>query len=134
MADHTRLSQCSKRISESGSWGTYNQCKRKGVVVFEGKPYCQQHHPPTVKAKGEAHWQASQEKWSKEARDKEERQHRIDCYPELLAALELLLDQETNLAGECGWCFQSPFGHCERASCPGVIARAAIAKASPQAQ
>ena len=55
-----------------------------------------------------------------------------NSHDDLLAALKLLLDQEQNLAGECGWCFQSPFGHCERATCPGVIARAAIAKASPQ--
>ena len=50
----------------------------------------------------------------------------VNSFNALLAALELLLDQEQSLAGECGWCFQSPFGHCERAACPGRIARAAI--------
>ena len=53
---------------------------------------------------------------------------KLEAFDDLLAALELLLDQETNLAGECGWCFLSPFGNCERPSCPGVIARAALAK------
>ena len=53
-----------------------------------------------------------------------------NSHDDLLAALKLLLDQEQNLAGECGWCFRSPFGHCERATCPGVIARAALAKAT----
>ena len=52
-----------------------------------------------------------------------------NSYNDLLAALKLLLDQEANMAGECGWCFQSPFGHCERATCPGVIARAALERA-----
>ena len=126
MADHTRLSQCSKRISESGSWGTYNQCKRKGVVVFEGKPYCQQHHPPTIAAKREAHYLASQEKWSKEARDKEERQHRIDCYPELLAAVRLALP-----AVRWGMTHQ-PGNFGQWLDCEAMLL-AAIAKAGPQA-
>ena len=54
----------------------------------------------------------------------------VNAHEDLLATLRLLLEQEYNTAGECGWCFQSPFGHCERATCPGVIARAAIAKAT----
>lgn len=51
----------------------------------------------------------------------------IEAAQGLLAAAKLLLAQEANLAGECGWCFQSPFGECQRPTCPGVIARAAIA-------
>lgn len=53
----------------------------------------------------------------------------IAAAPAMLAALEGMLEQEQNMAGECGWCFLSPFGQCERPTCPGVIARAAIAKA-----
>ena len=33
-----------------------------------------------------------------------------ESHDELLAALELLLDQETNMAGECGWFLESQTG------------------------
>ena len=136
----THYNQCSKRVQSPGDY-TAHQCTRKGVVVFEGWYYCQQHNPPKVSAESEARHQASKEKWATEARNERERQHRIDCYPDLLAALERLMGL---------------YYHCDYAEepdpevCPAAIegnehflgepchwgeARAAIAKAtSPQAR
>ena len=113
--------QCSKRVHGSGDWDTH-QCTRKGVVVFEGRYYCQQHNPPAAAAKRDAHYQASHEKWATEARDRDEHQHRIDCYPELLAALKSLVN-----AHDAG----VPL---DRRDDRWGVAQAAIAKASPQAR
>ena len=117
---------CIEEVHEHGT-SYYYQCSRPRGYGTDGL-YCKQHDPETVKARREAADLASKARWDKKWYVCRRPEHA--AFDALLAALELLLEQETNLAGECGWCFQSPWGHCERPSCPGVIARAAIAKAT----
>ena len=64
-----------------------------------------------------------------------------DAAPDLLAALEALLATEDEANSACLWCGDIKWlrhpngGRCAVDNCPGVMARAAIAKAtSPQAQ
>ena len=120
----THNGKCQERVREPGDWGGFHQCPRKGVVWFEHKLYCQQHNPPTVKAKSEARSQEHREKWEKEARDRAETAHRVDCYPELLAALEAISNAWANKS-PLSW---QPDGHFQLLE----QARAAIANARPQ--
>ena len=64
---------------------------------------------------------------------------KLEAFDELLAALDGLLATEANELGSalpnCSWCQEWLEGvECTYPECPGVRARAAIAKASPQAQ
>ena len=60
---------------------------------------------------------------------------RLEAFEELLEALNGLLATEDTKLGHCYWCCEWGEGsECIDPDCPGVKARAAIAKASPQAQ
>ena len=98
---------------------------RCGVTAkheHEGSWYCKTHHPPTVKAKGDARSAKFRAKLDAErdaAQAKklaaDEQKQRADCYDDLLEALRLIATAENSAL--------------DLAYCKG-IARAAIAKAT----
>ena len=102
---------------------------RCGVTAkheHEGSWYCKTHHPPTVKAKGDARSAKFRAKLDAErdaAQAKklaaDEQKQRADCYDDLLEALRLIATAENSAL--------------DIAYCKG-IARAAIAKATGEPQ
>ncbi len=57
---------CSKWM-HGGSWAKIT-CSRRGKLVHEGKRYCKQHYPPTVKATREARRTKHLESYAKETK------------------------------------------------------------------
>lgn len=59
-------SRCSAQVSDRDPrWPHYCQCSRSGVLIEDGKPWCQQHAPSTQKAKGDAR----DGKWEQQRRE-----------------------------------------------------------------
>ena len=122
MADHTRLSQCSKQVSHAGDW-TPSRCENKATVVVNDRAYCTIHSPDYVakkQAEQNQRYEARRAAYKATEQAAAEMRRRADCYPELLAALEELLEWEISMAG---------LGHPRLGK-----ARAAIAKAQKQEQ
>lgn len=76
----------------------YRPCGKTAAHEHEGVMYCKTHHPPTVQAKAkqrQAEWEAeyrgkvNAEK--AEAEKKAEEKRRAECFPELIAALQVVL-------------------------------------------
>ena len=87
----TKLGPCSEKVSpRNDSWSRY-PCGHSAKVVENGKPYCTIHAPSYVNAKHAKAIAASDAKWDAIHAERQDRAHRIECYPELLAALELAL-------------------------------------------
>lgn len=87
----TKLGRCTKMVFSSGdSWNRY-ACSLPAKVIENGKPWCTIHAPSYVKAKQgkkAVAWKADYEACRSKEKDNA---HRIECYTELLAALELAL-------------------------------------------
>ena len=80
----TKSAQCSKIVHHPGDFWANRRCALPMKIVEDGEPYCTIHAPSYVKAK-RAQWQADADAIDAKMRDNA---HRIECYPELLAALE----------------------------------------------
>ena len=81
--------RCEERVRDSGRWPSYHSCERRWKLEEEGKRWCKQHAPSTLKAKGEANnarYEARcvvlDAKWAKEAEDR----RKVAAYDGLLAA------------------------------------------------
>ena len=87
----TKSAQCSKTVQHPGdSWGNY-RCEHPVKVVEDGAPYCTIHAPSYVKVKRAQLIAAADAKWDAIHAKKRDSAHRIECYPELLAACEAIL-------------------------------------------
>lgn len=76
-------------------------CGRSGKYEHEGKWYCKQHHPPTLKAKDEAR----REKWRQEVEDRrnaDEARMKLERELELKAAAYDRLVEWLGEASPCG--------------------------------
>lgn len=75
-----------------------HQCDRFSVATEDGKPWCRQHLPSTIKAKQEAREKSWKAEWAKQTENKrrqDEETRRAQAYPGLLAACKkayVLLD------------------------------------------
>ena len=128
--DASRASQAKARLDNAAhkcngtifrDYWTY-RCGVTAKHEHEGSWYCKTHHPPTVKAKGDARSAKFRAKLDAErdaAQAKkiaaDEQKQRADCYDDLLEALRLIATAENSAL--------------DLAYCKG-IARAAIAKAT----
>jgi hypothetical protein len=81
------------------SLGWSHLCGKNAAHEHEGQWFCKTHHPPSIKAKNDARIASSvsnlnaliaESKARSEALAEQKR--RADCYPDLLAALETLLN------------------------------------------
>lgn len=85
--------QCSEpRVSDNERWSSYHRCERKGKLEEEGKLWCKQHAPSTIVKRRVANQAHYEEKWGiskRQLAEKAERNHRANCYPDLLAACEM---------------------------------------------
>ena len=128
--DASRASQAKARLDNAAhkcngtifrDYWTY-RCGVTAKHEHEGSWYCKTHHPPTVKAKGDARSAKFRAKLDAErdaAQAKklaaDEQKQRADCYDDFLEALRLIATAENSAL--------------DLAYCKG-IARAAIAKAT----
>ena len=128
--DASRASQAKARLDNAAhkcngtifrDYWTY-RCGVTAKHEHEGSWYCKTHHPPTVKAKGDARSAKFRAKLYAErdaAQAKklaaDEQKQRADCYDDLLEALRLIATAENSAL--------------DLAYCKG-IARAAIARAT----
>ena len=132
--DASRASQAKARLDNAAhkcngtifrDYWTY-RCGVTAKHEHEGSWYCKTHHPPTVKAKGDARSAKFRAKLDAErdaAQAKklaaDEQKQRADCYDDLLEALRLIATAENSAL--------------DLAYCKG-IARAAIAKATGETE
>ena len=132
--DASRASQAKARLDNAAhkcngtifrDYWTY-RCGVTAKHEHEGSWYCKTHHPPTVKAKGDARSAKFRAKLDAErdaAQAKklaaDEQKQRADCYDDLFEALRLIATAENSAL--------------DLAYCKG-IARAAIAKATGEPQ
>jgi len=79
--------QCNKMIYRGRLQGS-SQCVRKGVVERDGRSYCKQHDPVARHERAKAR----QEKFNREHSAKKEAFRLARVAPELLAALEAVID------------------------------------------
>lgn len=88
----TQHTRCAAILQSDGFHAL--RCTRKGVVEDETGWHCKQHsdaYKVARRAKSKAKWDETAKGWERaRERDAEERR-RADCYPDLLAALEVIL-------------------------------------------
>lgn len=91
---------CATSYSGSSFFG--HKCGKTANVERDGKHYCGIHDPvrrsENQQAKREqwrAEYQAKQKQWAKEKADADEQKRRADCYPDLLGALQGLMQVES---------------------------------------
>jgi hypothetical protein len=123
--------------NERGGFAYRHQCTRVGSIERDGKFYCKQHDPVAVKQKQDARFKAWSEKYDSGRSAASERQHRADCFDDLLAALEARIIQDVVVTGHavhpsgrfCQLCGVNSPVHVHSPGCPTGQAEAAIAKA-----
>ena len=121
MSAHT----CDGRAWAQGAMNSH-RCRAKAKVERNGKHYCGRHDPVAVEAKRAAR----NEDWDRQFEERQEalraaraaeaeQKRRADCYPDLLEALEWVMDRLVDK---------------HETDESAVFARAAIAKATGSAQ
>jgi hypothetical protein len=119
--------RCAKQlVREPGPWPRWHPCTRKSVVSEDGKKWCKQHAPSSVKARQKA----------SEARFKADQTRRMAPYREaerlravntkLLSTLERSANKLHDLRDEPE-CLRHVFSECPKSYC--VEARAVIEEA-----
>lgn len=95
MADPTK--QCCERIYSKFSFRG-RACRIPASLEFQGRHYCKTHHPPTKEAKLEQKRQQERAAYERQAavrsavqQSAAEQKRRAECYPDLLAALQAIL-------------------------------------------
>lgn len=67
--------KCAEKLPIPGVWRGTRSCSREGSLEYEGKMWCNQHHPPTKAARRDrayAEWRKRQ----KQTQDTEEMRHK----------------------------------------------------------
>lgn len=81
--EHTKGEQCCKQVCDSAIWHSY-QCRKKSVVIRDGKPYCKIHDPEYKKKKNEE----KRKKWDKEWKEKKALWHRREVTGKVFEGIE----------------------------------------------
>lgn len=96
--------KCCGTVWPAGAFRSY-PCSRNAKVERDGKWYCGTHDPVAVAAKQsskkelrEREWLEYRAKVAKETADRKQKDHRADCFPDLLDALKLCQKQLQGLS------------------------------------
>ena len=117
--------KCSERIS--GRFHSY-QCSKSGKIERDGRWYCGTHDPVRIKEKREERdrkwsegFRAQREDSEQRERDEAEQKRRADLFPELLDALESVMNSWRIICTAHGW---DPLDLQEHRAAESAIAKA----------